>query len=146
MTRERFSISAEAVRKRLQRGTLDGTRTPDGTWLVNLSSEPVSGRPQDTASAALTVELRDQIADLRRRLDKAEAARNKDREALENLADKYARDLADLTVQNQADMIRAIRALGSELAAPLIEQQTNATSEVSPKPRGRFGRLFDRSR
>jgi hypothetical protein len=67
----RLGISREAVRKRLQRGTLKGRRV-NGRWSVELPDDP-DGRADDGRTRAdgdqLTEVLRDELAFLRRELE-----------------------------------------------------------------------------
>ena len=60
---ERLGITKEAVRKRISRGTLDSEKSPDGTVRVYVPSSPTVGDTDRTQSAsdALTSELRDRL-------------------------------------------------------------------------------------
>jgi hypothetical protein len=71
----RLGISVDAVRKRLDRGTLQGVKV-DGRWRVFLPDEaPARADLRSEESAELVQALRAQVADLQRRLDDAERER-----------------------------------------------------------------------
>ena len=82
----RLGISPEAVRKRLDRGTLHGVKR-GRVWLVSLSAEDAPqdavpdarGMPPDAAPDALVAHLQDEVAFLRGELEsRTEELRRKD--------------------------------------------------------------------
>ena len=94
-----LGISAEAVRSRLARGTLDGTKE-NGTVYVVLDADRARARThpngdqtrpneaQTPDQTALVDALRDQIEDLRRRLDSAEEANRENRRIIAALTQR----------------------------------------------------------
>lgn len=80
--------SADAVRKRLRRGSLDGSKAADGTWLVFLPEQP-KGKPKDVPRAEKSnrpvhhkQELLAKIATLEKLLDQLTSERDTMRASL----------------------------------------------------------------
>ena len=88
-----LGLSAEAVRSRLARGTLEGTKE-NGTVYVVLDADQAhpNGDRADARTAAQTAllvdALRDQVEDLRRRLDSAEEANRENRRIIAALTQR----------------------------------------------------------
>ena len=72
-TAEVLGISKDAVRKRIQRGTLDGQKV-DGEWMVVLDSGGEVGRhEQDSHFWELIQQQREEIARLRQEMERKDA-------------------------------------------------------------------------
>ena len=95
-----LGLSAEAVRSRVARGTLPSTKE-NGTVFVLLGADRArpNGHPNGTQAhpngaqaadqtALLVDALRDQVADLRRRLDSAEEANRENRRIIAGLVQR----------------------------------------------------------
>jgi len=73
---ERLGISKEAVRKRISRGTMRADKGPDGTVRVYVPASETTDR------SGLVEALRDQVEDLRQRLDREQEANRENRRLL----------------------------------------------------------------
>jgi len=91
-----LGLSAEAVRSRLARGTLEGVKE-NGTVYVILDADQAhdQAQPNGTQATARTTDqtalveaLRDQIEDLRRRLDTSEEANRENRRIIAGLVQR----------------------------------------------------------
>ncbi len=95
-----LGLSAEAVRSRLARGTLEGIKE-NGTVYVVLAADQAHDQAHDQAQpngdrasarapdqTALVDVLRDQVEDLRRRLDSAEEANRENRRIIAALTQR----------------------------------------------------------
>ena len=91
-----LGLSAEAVRSRLARGTLESTKE-NGTVYVVLDADQAhdQAQPNVTQATARTADqtalveaLRDQIVDLRRRLDSSEEANRENRRIIAGLVQR----------------------------------------------------------
>ncbi len=91
-----LGLSAEAVRSRLARGTLEGTKE-NGTVYVVIDADQTAdqARPNGDRADAQTADqttlvdaLRDQVEDLRRRLDTSEEANRENRRIIAALTQR----------------------------------------------------------
>ena len=129
---EHLGTTVDAIRKRVQRGTIAHDKDPDGrVWILldtdmprqDIGQDP-AGRRQDGGSE-MVEELRDRIRYLERQVEEEREARRR--------ADTI---LAQLSAANaeQARTIRAIEAPASEDAPEAAETVEEAPEEASPRP------------
>jgi excisionase family DNA binding protein len=124
---QRLGVKEDAVRKRIQRGSMRHEKAKDGRVYVwvdaaqdTAQDEPETSRDkyQDTAQDERVEDLREQVAYLRRQLDEEREARRR--------ADTI---LVQLSAAN-AEQARTIRAI----EAPASEQASEAAETVEEKP------------
>ena len=129
---EHLGTTVDAIRKRVQRGTVAHDKDPDGrVWILLDTDMPRQDTGQDAAGqwqdsgSEMVEELRDRIAYLERQVEEEREARRR--------ADTI---LAQLSAANaeQARTIRAIEAPASEEAPEAAETVAEAPEEASPRP------------
>src|SRR5215216_2897157 len=85
-----MGASVDAVRSRIRRGSLDSEKAPDGRVFVWLGDDQAPDEPQGQveASRELVEALRDQVEDLRTRLDREQAAHAEARRIIGGLIER----------------------------------------------------------
>ena len=130
---QRLGVKEDAVRKRIQRGTMRHEKAEDGRVYVWLDStqdtaqdEPETSQDayRDTAQDERVEDLREQVAYLRRQLDEEREARRR--------ADTILVQLSAANAE-QARTIRAIEAPASEEASEDAETVDEAPEEASSR-------------
>ena len=129
---EHLGTTVDAIRKRVQRGTIAHDKDPDGrVWILLDTDMPRQDTGQDTAGrrqdsdSEMVEELRDRIAYLERQVEEEREARRR--------ADTILAQLSAATAE-QARTIRAIEAPASEDAPEAAETVEEAPEEASPRP------------
>ena len=122
---QRLGVKEDAVRKRIQRGSMRHEKTEDGrvyVWVDATYDRPETYRDKyrDTAQDERIEDLREQVAYLRRQLDEEREARRR--------ADTI---LVQLSAAN-AEQARTIRAI----EAPASEEPAEAAETVEEAPEG----------
>ena len=127
---EHLGTTVDAIRKRVQRGTIAHDKDPDGrVWILLDTDMPRQDTGQDTAGrrqdsdSEMVEELRDRIAYLERQVEEEREARRR--------ADTI---LAQLSAANaeQARTIRAIEAPASEEAPEAAETVEEEPEQAAP--------------
>ena len=130
---QRLGVKEDAVRKRIQRGSMRHEKAKDGRVYVwvdaaqdTAQDEPETSRDEyrDTAQDERVEDLREQVAYLRRQLDEEREARRR--------ADTILVQLSAANAE-QARTIRAIEAPASEEASEAAEK-VEEPEEASPRP------------
>jgi hypothetical protein len=128
---EHLGTTVDAIRKRVQRGTIAHDKDPDGrVWILLDTDMPRQDAGQDTAGrrqdggSEMVEELRDRIAYLERQVEEEREARRR--------ADTI---LAQLSAANaeQARTIRAIEAPASDEPAEAAETVEEAPEQAPPR-------------
>jgi len=131
---QRLGVKEDAVRKRIQRGSMRHEKAKDGRVYVwvdaaqdTAQDEPKTSRDEyrDTAQDERIEDLREQVAYLRRQLDEEREARRR--------ADTILVQLSAANAE-QARTIRAIEAPASEEASEVAEKVEDSPEEASPRP------------
>jgi excisionase family DNA binding protein len=131
---QRLGVKEDAVRKRIQRGSMRHEKAKDGRVYVwvdaaqdTAQDEPETSRDEyrDTAQDERVEDLREQVAYLRRQLDEEREARRR--------ADTILVQLSAANAE-QARTIRAIEAPASEEASEVAEKVEDSPEEASPRP------------
>ena len=131
---QRLGVKEDAVRKRIQRGSMRHEKAKDGRVYVwvdaaqdTAQDEPETSRDEyrDTAQDERVEDLREQVAYLRRQLDEEREARRR--------ADTILVQLSAANAE-QARTIRAIEAPASEEASEAAEKVEDSPEEASPRP------------
>jgi len=131
---QRLDVKEDAVRKRIQRGSMRHEKAKDGRVYVwvdaaqdTAQDEPKTSRDEyrDTAQDERVEDLREQVAYLRRQLDEEREARRR--------ADTILVQLSAANAE-QARTIRAIEAPASEEASEAAEKVEDSPEEASPRP------------
>ena len=131
---QRLGVKEDAVRKRIQRGSMRHEKAEDGRVYVWVDAtqdatqdEPERSRDEyrDTAQDERVEDLREQVAYLRRQLDEEREARRR--------ADTILVQLSAANAE-QARTIRAIEASASEEPPEAAETVEEASEEASPRP------------
>jgi excisionase family DNA binding protein len=131
---QRLGVKEDAVRKRIQRGSMRHEKAEDGRVYVWVDAtqdatqdEPERSRDEyrDTAQDERVEDLREQVAYLRRQLDEEREARRR--------ADTILVQLSAANAE-QARTIRAIEASASEEPPEAAETVEEAPEEASPRP------------
>jgi hypothetical protein len=129
---EHLGTTVDAIRKRVQRGTIAHDKDPDGrVWVLLDTDMPRQDSGQDTAGqrqdsgSEMVEELRDRIAYLERQVEEEREARRR--------ADTILAQLSAATAE-QARTIRAIEAPASEEASEAAEKVEDSPEEASPRP------------
>jgi excisionase family DNA binding protein len=124
---QRLGVKEDAIRKRIQRGSLRHEKAEDGrvyVWVdatqdtTQDADESAQDATRDTAQDARIEDLREQIAYLRRQLDEEREARRR--------ADFILGQLS----QANAEQARTIR----EIEAPAAQEPTEAAEAVEEEP------------
>ena len=131
---QRLGVKEDAVRKRIQRGSMRHEKAKDGrvyVW-VDAAQDTAQDKPEtsrdeyrDTAQDERVEDLREQVAYLRRQLDEEREARRR--------ADTILVQLSAANAE-QARTIRAIEAPASEEASEAAEKVEDSPEEASPRP------------
>ena len=131
---QRLGVKEDAVRKRIQRGSMRHEKAEDGRVYVWVDAtqdatqdEPERSRDEyrDTTQDERVEDLREQVAYLRRQLDEEREARRR--------ADTILVQLSAANAE-QARTIRAIEASASEEPPEAAETVEEAPEEASPRP------------
>ncbi len=131
----RLGLSRDAIRKRIQRGTLISEKR-DGRWFIQVDSDQdIAGqRPdvgqdanQDSDQAALVASLNDQIAFLREELE----ARREEIRRRDVLVAQQQESISEL-----ASRVRALHAGPESTESP----ETDASTRYAPDPHERSQR------
>ena len=134
---QRLGVKEDAVRKRIQRGSMRHEKAEDGRVYVwvdatqdTAQDEPETSRDEyrDTAQDERVEDLREQVAYLRRQLDEEREARRR--------ADTILVQLSAANAE-QARTIRAIEAPASEEApeaAETVEEEPEKRAAAAPRP------------
>ncbi len=131
---QRLGVKEDAVRKRIQRGSMRHEKTEDGRVYVwvdatqdTTQDEPDPSRDeyQDTAQDERVEDLREQVAYLRRQLDEEREARRR--------ADTILVQLSAANAE-QARTIRAIEAPAAEEPADDAETVEEEREKSEPRP------------
>jgi len=130
---QRLGVKEDAVRKRIQRGSMRHEKAKDGRVYVwvhasqdTAQDEPGTSRDEyrDTAQDERVEDLREQVAYLRRQLDEEREARRR--------ADTILVQLSAANAE-QARTIRAIEAPASEEASEAAETVEEAPEQAPPR-------------